>query len=289
MMTLTRDVAALDRIAARLRWHVVQMVGVGQKGHLGGSCSAADVVAALYFAKMRHDPANPDWPDRDRFLLSKGHSALIQYAALAESGYFPLEAVTTVKAFGSILQGHPDRLSTPGIEANTGSLGQGISIACGMAAGLRIDGRASRVYCILGDGEMAEGQVWEAAHTAPIHGLDNLVAILDNNGLMATAPIAQRYDTGPYPEKWRAFGWHVCEINGHDIPAILDALDAAEQRRGMPTMIIAHTVKGSGISFAEHRPEFHNGSFTAAQFEGACRELAGPAAMPSESGTGGLA
>lgn len=287
MMTLTRDIGALQGIAARLRWHVVQMVGVGQKGHLGGSCSAADIVAALYFAKMRHDPADPGWPDRDRFLLSKGHSALVQYAALAESGYFPMAVMKTVKSLGSALQGHPDRLRTPGVEANTGSLGQGISIACGMAAGLRIDGRAARVYCMLGDGELAEGQVWEAANGARAHRLDNLVAILDNNGLMATAPIVQRYDTTPYPEKWRAFGWHVCEIDGHDVGAILAALDEAEGVRGRPTMIIAHTIKGKGISFAENRPEFHNGALSAAQFETACRELAGPASMPDGPGKGG--
>jgi len=285
-MPRTRDIGALRAVAARLRWHVVQMVGVGQKGHLGGSCSAVDVVAALYFSKMRHDPSNPDWPDRDRFLLSKGHSALAQYAALAEAGYFPVEAVRTVKTLGSILQGHPDRLRTPGVEANTGSLGQGISIACGMAAGLRIDGRDARVYCLLGDGELAEGQVWEAAHAASIYRLDRLTAILDNNGLMATAPIAERYDTRPYPEKWRAFGWHVLEIDGHDMGAILDALDAAEANRGRPTIIIARTIKGAGISFAEHRPEFHNGSLTAAQFEAACRELAGPAGIGDTTAKG---
>lgn len=286
MMQQTRDIAQLKVIAARLRWHIVHMVGVDQRGHLGGSCSAADIVAALYFAKMRHDPANPAWPDRDRFLLSKGHGALVQYAALAESGYFPMAVMKTVKSLGSALQGHPDRLRTPGVEANTGSLGQGISIACGMAAGLKIDGRSARVYCILGDGELAEGQIWEAANAASIYRLDNLVAILDNNGLMATASIAQRYDTTPYPEKWRAFGWHVCEINGHDMGAILGALDAADKIRGTPTIIIARTIKGAGISFAENRPEFHNGALSAAEFDIACRELAGPASMPGEPGKG---
>lgn len=286
MMELTRDLRRLDAIAARLRWHIVQMVGVDQRGHLGGSCSAADIVAALYFAKMRHDPADPDWSDRDRFLLSKGHSALVQYAALAESGYFPSALLATVKAVGSVLQGHPDRLRTPGVEANTGSLGQGLSIACGMAAGLKIDGRTARVYCLLGDGELAEGQIWEAAGAASIYRLDNLVAILDNNGLMATAPIAERYDTAPYPEKWRAFGWRVCEIDGHDMGSILGALDGSDEVRGTPTIIIARTIKGAGISFAEHRPEFHNGALSAAQFELACRELAVPAAMPGEDGKG---
>jgi len=269
----TRDIKELERLAALIRLRIVQMMGVGQRGHLGGSCSAADIVTALYFAKMRHDPAHPDWPDRDRFLLSKGHSALSQYAALAECGYFPGEELERVKTLGAMLQGHPDRLKTPGIEANTGSLGQGISIACGMAAGLRIDGRDSRVYCILGDGELAEGQVWEASHAASFYKLDNLVAFLDNNRLMATGQIVKRYNTAPYAEKWRAFGWHVLEIDGHDMTAILEALDAVDGIQGKPKMIVAHTIKGKGISFAENRPEFHNGILNAEQFAQACREL----------------
>ncbi len=243
MFRQTRDIKELERIARQLRLRIVQMVGVGQRGHLGGSCSAADIVAVLYFAKMRHDPARPDWPDRDRFLLSKGHSALAQYAALAECGYFPGDEVKRVKTLGAMLQGHPDRLKTPGIEANTGSLGQGISIACGMAAGLRIDGRKSRVYCILGDGELAEGQVWEASHTASFYKLDNLVAFLDHNRLMATGPIAKRYNTAPYIEKWQAFGWHVLETDGHDIAAILEALDAVDAVQGKPKMIVAHSYR----------------------------------------------
>jgi transketolase len=273
MIQPTRDIRELERIAARLRLHIVQMVGVGQRGHLGGSCSAADIVAALYFAKMRHDPGNPGWPDRDRFLLSKGHSALVQYAALAEWGYFPKQELNRVKMLGAMLQGHPERRKTPGIEANTGSLGQGISIACGMAAGLKLDGRNSRVYCILGDGEMAEGQVWEAAHAAAFYKLDNLVAFLDCNGLMATGPIIKRYNTTPYADKWRAFGWQVQEIDGHNMGAILQALDDAEMIRDRPFMIIARTIKGAKISFAENRPEFHNGILNEEQFAQACREL----------------
>ena len=268
---MTRDVAELERIARRVRFHIVRMMGIGQKGHLGGSCSLADVVTALYFSKMRHDPADPRWPDRDRFLLSKGHAALVQYAALAECGYFPLEALETAKALGSILQGHPDLKSTPGIEANTGSLGQGLSIACGLAAGLRIDGRASRVYCAVGDGEMAEGQIWEAGMAAAHFKLDNLTAILDRNRLMATGPIAERFETGPLDEKWRAFGWHVLEIDGHDMAAILDALDAVDGIRGRPKMIIARTIKGCGLAFAENKAAFHNGMLDAGQFEEACR------------------
>jgi len=265
-MQQTRDIRELERIARLLRIHIVQMVGINQKGHIGGSCSAADFTTALYFSKMRHDPKNPQWPDRDRFLLSKGHSALVQYAALAEWGYFPREELKRVKQLGAMLQGHPEMDRVPGIEANTGSLGQGISMACGMAAALKIDGHRSRVYCILGDGEVCEGQVWEASHTASFYKLDNLVVILDNNGLMAAGQIRQRYNTAPYPEKWRAFGWHVLEIDGHDMQAILEALDAVDAVTGKPKMIVAHTTKGKGIPFAENRPEFHNGSLNAEQY-----------------------
>ncbi len=261
-------------MARTIRLDIVQMVGVGQRGHLGGSCSIADVVTALYFSKMRHDPANPSWPDRDRFLLSKGHAALVQYAALAECGYFPKAELRKAKQYGSMLQGHPDLKWTPGIEANTGSLGQGLSIACGIAAGLRIDGRTSRVYCVVGDGELAEGQIWEAAMAASAFKLDNLVAILDRNGLQAMGPVAQRFNTNPLPEKWRAFGWHVLEIDGHDMGQILGALDEVDGARGKPKMIIARTVKGAGIPFAENKVEFHNGQLDQAQYESACAWLA---------------
>jgi transketolase len=267
------DIDKLKRIARVIRLDIVQMVGVGQRGHLGGSCSIADVVTALYFSKMRHDPANPSWPDRDRFLLSKGHAALVQYAALAECGYFPREELKKAKRCGSMLQGHPDLKSTPGVEANTGSLGQGLSIACGMAAGLRIDGRDSRVYCVIGDGELAEGQIWEAAMAAAAFKLDNLVAILDRNRLQAMGPVEIRFNTNPLSEKWRAFGWHVTEIDGHNMAGILAALDAVDGIQGQPKMIIARTVKGAGIPFAENKVEFHNGLLDAAQYQAACALL----------------
>lgn len=268
------DIQSLERIARTIRLDIVKMVGVGQRGHLGGSCSIADVVTALYFCKMRHDPSNPLWPDRDRFLLSKGHAALVQYAALAECGYFPKAELERVKRCGAMLQGHPDLKTTPGIEANTGSLGQGLSIACGIAAGVRIDGRSSRVYCVVGDGEIAEGQIWEAAMSASVFKLDNLVAILDCNGLQAMGVIAQRFNTSPLAEKWRAFGWHVVEIDGHNMGLIVRTLDEVDEIKGKPKMIIARTVKGSGIPFAENRVEFHNGQMDQAQFEMACACLA---------------
>jgi transketolase len=273
-MRLTRDIRELERIARLVRSHIVRMVGVNQKGHLGGSCSASDIVTALYFSKMRHDPQNPRWPDRDRFLLSKGHSALAQYAALAECGYFPKEELCRVKQLGAMLQGHPEMDRIPGVEANTGSLGQGISMACGMAAGLRLEKRTARVYCILGDGEVCEGQVWEASHAASFYKLDNLVAILDNNGLMTNGIISERYNTLPYAEKWRAFGWHVQEIDGHNMAEILEALDAVDLIASRPKLIVAHTVKGKGISFAENRPEFHNGTLNPEQYAQALADLA---------------
>lgn len=262
-------------MARKIRLDIVRMVGVGQKGHLGGSCSIADVVTALYFSKMRHNPANPYWPDRDRFLLSKGHAALVQYAALAESGYFSMDELKNTKSLGSILQGHPDLKSTPGVEANTGSLGQGLSIACGIAAGLRIDNRDSRVYCVIGDGELAEGQIWEAAMAATAFKLNNVVVILDQNGLQAMGPVVQRFNTNPLVEKWRAFGWHVLEIDGHNMRDILAALDSVDLVWGKPKIIIARTVKGAGIPFAENRVEFHNGQMDEDQFEEACALLGG--------------
>lgn len=270
-MTIER----LSQKARSMRRSIVRMVGVGKAGHLGGSLSITDVVAALYFGKMKLDKKNPRWEKRDYFLLSKGHAALAQYAALAQMGYFSDDELDHVKSLESMLQGHPDMCRTPGIEANTGSLGQGLSIACGIAAGLKIDKSDRRVYCVVGDGELNEGQIWEAAMAASFYKLDNLNAILDNNGLMATGAIAERFDTSPLPEKWRAFGWWVHEIDGHDMRSILEALEEADKVRGQPKMIIAHTVKGKGISFAENQPAFHNGILTEEQYELALQELGG--------------
>jgi transketolase len=222
---------------------------------------------------MKHDPANPAMPVRDRFLLSKGHAALVQYAALAEAGYFPKDELKKVKTLGAMLQGHPDMTRTPGIEANTGSLGQGLSIGCGMAMGLRLDGFPSKVYVLIGDGELAEGQIWEAAMAASYYKLDNLVAIIDRNNLQATGPICERFDTNPIAPKWAAFGWEVIEIDGHDMADILKALDQADRIKGKPTAIIAQTVKGKCISFAEHNPSFHNSAMTAEQCEIAKKDL----------------
>lgn len=261
----------LKKIAKAIRLNIVKMVGPGKAGHFGGSCSLAEIVSVLYFRKMRHKPEDPKWEDRDRLVLSKGHGAIVQYAALAMCGYFPVEELKTLKKLGSRLQGHPDLKKTPGIEANTGSLGQGLSICCGIAAGAKLDNKDYKVYCILGDGEIAEGQIWEAAMAASFYKLDNLVGILDCNKVQATGPILERFDINPIKEKWQAFGWHVIEIDGHDIEQIIKAFDEADQVKGKPTMIIAHTVKGKGIPFAENNAAFHNGIMTQEQYEIACK------------------
>jgi transketolase len=274
-MSLSDERAAeLEKVANKLRYDIVMMIGSGKPGHLGGSCSIAEIVAVLYFHKMRHDSSDPKWPDRDRFLLSKGHAALVQYAALAECGYFPKKELNTLKELGSILQGHPEMLRVPGIEANTGSLGQGLSVACGMALAGKLDKKDYRVYCIVGDGEIAEGQIWQASLAAAYYKLDNLVAILDKNRVQATGPIVERYDTNPHPEKWKAFGWYVMEIDGHDIRQVADALDKADGIRGKPVMIVAHTVKGKGVPFAEGKAAFHHGIMTKEQYETARKQFA---------------
>ena len=269
-----KTLTLLAEKAMTLRRHVVcDMIGVGKVGHLGGSCSCAEIVAALYFHKMVVNPQNPNDPKRDRFLLSKGHAALIQYAALAEAGYFPISELKKVKTLGAMLQGHPDMTKTPGIEANTGSLGQGLSVANGMALGLRLDGSDNKVYVIVGDGEMAEGQIWEAAMAASNFKIDNLVAIIDCNRLQATGAIKDRFNLNPIPEKWQAFGWHVIEIDGHNVAEILRAFAEADNVKGKPTAVIASTVKGKCISFAENNAAFHNGSLTPEQYEIAMCDL----------------
>lgn len=263
----------LEEKALALRHHIVDMIGSKKVGHLGGSSSCADIVAALYFYKMKNDPQNPKLAERDRFLLSKGHAALVQYAALAEAGYFPKEELKKVKELGAVLQGHPDMTKTPGIEANTGSLGQGLSIANGIALGLKLDQKDSKVYVIIGDGELAEGQVWEAAMASSHFKIDNLVAIVDRNRLQATGAIVDRFDTNPISPKFEAFGWNVIEIDGHNVEEIIAALDKADEVKGKPTVIVAETVKGKYISFAENNAAFHNGSMTPEQYETAKKDL----------------
>ena len=255
-----------------LRRHVVYSMGTKCPGHLGGSFSAADIMAALYFHKMKHDPGDRYKKDRDRLILSKGHIAILQYAALAEAGYFPVEDIANTKDIRSILQGHPDLLKCRdiGIEAGTGSLGQGLSIGVGMALGLRLDGVSSKVYVIVGDGELAEGQIWEAAMAARAFGLDNLTAVVDKNGKQAQGSIADRFDQGQIAEKWRAFGWEVIELDGHNMDQILAGLYASDDVKGKPTVIIANTVKGKGFDPAEAHPAgMHNAALNEEQYKAA--------------------
>lgn len=251
------DIENLKKWARQLRLDVLMMLNKAKSGHTGGSLSAADIVTSLYFYKMRYDPQNPKWEDRDRFVLSKGHAAPIQYAALARCGYFSPKEMRTLRKLGSILQGHPDMKCTPGIEVCTGSLGQGLSMANGMALALRLDKKASRVYALLGDGEVEEGQIWEAAMSAAHYKLDNICAILDFNGFQIDGAVTDVMNVEPLTEKWKAFGWHVLMIDGHDMEQIIHALDEAETIKGQPTMIIARTVKGKGVSIFEGKYQYH--------------------------------
>jgi transketolase len=266
-------VKRLRRIALQLRADVVEMIGVGKAGHLGGSVSLGEIVATLYFHQMRFDPKRITDPNRDRFLLSKGHAVLIQYAALIEHGVIPRAELKQVKTLAGLLQGHPDMAKTPGMEAVTGSLGQGLSIGVGMALGLRLDQRPSRVYVIMGDGELSEGQLWEAAMAAPRFQVDTLTGIVDRNRVQATGPTKDIFDIPNIEKKWEAFGWHVITVNGHDVAAVIAALEEAEKVKGRPTVIVADTVKGKGISFAEHNAAFHNGIMTEEQYRQAMAEL----------------
>ena len=267
-------ISRLTEQAKVLRRDVIISMGIGVAGHIGGSNSSADIVAALYFYKMHYDSRNPKMKDRDRFLLSKGHVAILQYAALAEAGFFPVEDLKNTKEIGSYLQGHPDVRKTPGIEAGTGSLGQGLSIGLGMALGLKADSIDRNVYVLIGDGELAEGQIWEAAMAAGFYKADNLIAIVDKNNLQANGIVRERMDSNPLPDKWKSFGWNVLEIDGHNMVEILTALDEADLEQERPTVIIANTVKGKGISFAENVVSYHNGMLTAETYEQALEELA---------------
>ena len=250
-------VTHLEEKARQLRVAIVKTLHKSQSGHTGGSLSAIDMVTALYFHKMRHNPADPAWDGRDRFVLCKGHAAPAQYVALAEAGYFPKEDLMTLRRLGSHLQGHPDSKVTPGVEVCTGSLGQGLSMAVGMALGLRLDQRENRVYALLGDGELQEGQVWEATMAAAHYKTDNLCAMVDANGLQIDGEVAKVMNVGPIADKFRAFGWQTLEIDGHDMGAILAALDKAETLKGAPTVIVARTVKGKGVSFFENKASYH--------------------------------
>jgi transketolase len=267
------EIVSLKEKARILRIEILKMLTEAGSGHTGGSLSAADIVTALFFSKMKHDPKDPKWRERDRFVLSKGHAAPVLYAALALSGYFDKTLLKTLRKLGSPLQGHPCSKLLPGIEISTGSLGQGLSISNGMALGLKMDGLNSRVYCLLGDGETQEGQVWEAAMTAAHYKLDNLCAIIDNNGLQIDGHCCDVMHIEPIVKKWDAFGWHVIDINGHDMGAILAALDEAEMVKDKPTMIVARTIKGKGVSIFEGKVQYHGLAPTRDELEIALKEL----------------
>jgi transketolase len=259
---------------------IIRMLAHAGSGHPGGSLSVIDLLVTLVFGRLRIEPERPDWPDRDRLVLSKGHAVPALYAVMARAGFFPEDRLVTLRKLGSPLQGHPDRVALPGIEAATGSLGQGLSVSIGMALGLRLGLSAARVYCVLGDGEIQEGQVWEAAMSAPRLGqparaLDNLCVILDENRIQLDGFVKQIMDVEPVVDKWRSFGWPVIEIDGHDIRQIDKALDQAEATSGAPTFIVAHTVKGKGVPFMEDDPEWHGKAPKPAEAIRAIRELLG--------------
>lgn len=251
------EIRHLEEIAKRVRCHVVRTISEAKAGHPGGSLSEADILAALYFYVMRVDPQHPNWEGRDRFVLSKGHGAAGLYATLAERGYFSPELLKTFGRIDSCLQVHPDMHMVPGIEISTGALGQGLSVALGIALAARLDGKAFHVYCLIGDGESQEGQIWEAAEAAAHYKVDNLTVILDYNRVQLMGPLSEIMEMAPLAEKWRSFNWAVMEIDGHDIQQIIEALEAAKKVRGKPCILIAHTVKGKGVSYMEGQAAWH--------------------------------
>ncbi|MCU0651591.1 MAG: transketolase [Candidatus Omnitrophica bacterium] len=272
MPSAENKIKELQNKAKEIRRSIVRMVACAGSGHPGGSLSATDLITALFFAVLRHDPKNPHWPLRDRFHMSKGHCCPLWYSVLAECGYFPKEKLITLRQFGSMLQGHPDR-RTPGIEAASGSLGQGLSIALGMSLAGKLDKLDYRTYVLMGDGEIQEGNIWEAAMACAHFKSDNLCAILDYNGFQIDGKTCAVMNLEPLAQKWLAFGWHVIEINGHDMQQILAAYEEAKTIKGKPTIIIAKTVKGKGVSFMENVCDFHGRAPTKEEAEKAAKEL----------------
>jgi transketolase len=273
-MTKITKVEELQSIAKKIRRDIIQMIGAAKSGHPGGSLSAVEILVTLFYDVMRHDPKNPAWPERDRFLLSKGHAAPVLYSVMAELGYTPADQLNTLRKLGSIYQGHPDRRFIPALEGSTGSLGLGLSLGIGMALAARLDNSPTRVYVVLGDGEIQEGQVWESAMFAPFHKLDNIVAIVDYNHIQLDGFVKDILDLEPLTDKWKAFGWHVIDVDGHDVAALQRAFAEASATKGQPTALIAHTIKGKGVSFMENNPKFHGTAPTPSETEAALKELA---------------
>jgi len=272
---MPRSIAELQEIAKRVRREIIEMTGAAKSGHPGGSLSAVEILVELYFDYMHIDPKNPALPDRDRFILSKGHAAPVLYSVMAEAGYAetPLDKLNTLRKWGSVYQGHPDVRFIHALEASTGSLGEGPSLAIGMGLAARLDGGKSRTYCLIGDGESQEGQIWEAAMSGAFHKLDNVVVITDYNGIQLDGFVKDIMDVAPLADKWRAFGWHTIELDGHDLGALRKAFQEAEATKGKPTSIVAHTVKGKGVSFMENNPKFHGTAPNAEEVKIALKEL----------------
>jgi len=251
------DISELKEIARKIRVDVIKMTHAAGSGHPGGSLSAAEIFTVLYFNIMNHRPEEPEWEDRDVFVLSKGHVCPGLYSAMARSGYFPVDELMTLRKLGSRLQGHPCMRALPGLEASTGSLGQGLSIAIGCALGIKLNKKNSRVYCLMGDGEQEEGQIWEAAMSATHYKVDNLIGIVDRNRLQIDGFTKDVMSSEPLEDKWKSFGWHVITVDGHDIPALIKAFEEAKTIKGKPTVIIADTIKGKGVSFMENVAIWH--------------------------------
>lgn len=273
-MQKTNNSAELAAISKRVRREIVEMITAAKSGHPGGSLSAVEITVTLFLDVMNHKPENPKWPDRDRFLIGKGHACPVLYAVMAECGYTPIEKLNTLRQMGSIYQGHPDVRFIPSLEASTGSLGQGLSLGLGTASAAKLDGSPSRTYVLLGDGEIQEGQVWEAAMFGAFHKVDNCVCIVDYNKIQLDGFVKDIMDVAPLAEKWRAFGWHAIELDGHSIPALQAAFAEAAATKGKPTCLIANTIKGKGVSFMENNPKFHGVAPTPAECELALKELA---------------
>jgi transketolase len=269
----TRDEKVLKGIAREVRKDVIRMTTGAGSGHPGGSLSATDLLVALFWGEIRHKPDEHSWGDRDRFILSKGHACPALYSVYARTGYFGLDLLPTLRKLGSPLQGHPCMIHLPTLEMSTGSLGHGLSVGNGMALAGRLDGKDYRVYVMMGDGEQQEGSVWEAAMTGAHYKLENVCGIIDYNHLETEGTVEEVMDIAPLAEKWRAFGWHAIEIDGHNFREIFSAIDEAKEMKGKPTVIVSHTVKGKGVSFMENKVEFHGKAATKEQMEQALKDL----------------
>lgn len=272
--TATLSIEQLQAKCKETRRRIIEMITAAKSGHPGGSLSAVEILVSLYFGgHLRYDAQNPHWPDRDRFILSKGHACPVLYAVMAEAGFTPIDQLNTLRKLGSIYQGHPDRRFIPALEASTGSLGEGLSIGLGMALAARLDQSPTRVYVVLGDGEIQEGQIWEAAMFGSFHKVDNICAIVDYNGIQLDGFVKDIMDLAPLADKWRSFGWHTIEVDGHDLVKLSAAWDEAKATKGKPTCVIAHTIKGKGVSFMENNPKYHGAAPSAEEAQLALKEL----------------